>query len=220
MRLCIISDTHNKHKQLTILPDADAIIHCGDMTSVGKEHEIRNFFKWYSKLNQYKHKICVAGNHDWLFDTSGSWARNLVPKNVTYLEDSETIIDGIKFYGTPVSRPFCNWAFNRPEEKLNQHWMAIPNDTDVLITHEVPHKIFDYIDCDDIYVGSPSLRREVLERINPTLHVMGHIHEKYGVEVIQNTTFINASSLNDKYICVNKPILVEIIDGKIDIITY
>lgn len=72
MRICVISDTHSKHKHLGKLPDADVIIHCGDMTSVGKEHEIRNFFKWFSKLDQFKHKICIAGNHDWLFETSRS----------------------------------------------------------------------------------------------------------------------------------------------------
>jgi predicted phosphodiesterase len=41
MKICIISDTHNKHKHLGALPDADMIIHCGDFTSVGKEHEVR-----------------------------------------------------------------------------------------------------------------------------------------------------------------------------------
>lgn len=52
MKLCIISDTHNKHKRLSKLPYADVIIHCGDMTSMGHSHEIVEFMKWFSKLEQ------------------------------------------------------------------------------------------------------------------------------------------------------------------------
>jgi len=208
-KICVISDTHNKHKQLN-LPPADIIIHCGDFTSIGKEHEIRNFFKWFSKLDQFKHKICIAGNHDWLFEISKSWAKSLVPKNVIYLEDNEVIIDGIKFYGTPVQKPFGNWAFNRPEEKLNQHWLAIPDDVDVLITHELPHTIMDYVAWDNVHVGSPSLYNEVINRIKPKIHCFGHVHSGHGIKVIENTMFINASNLDEDYNCVYEPIVVEI----------
>ena len=210
MKICIISDTHNKHKHLGNLPNADVIIHCGDMTSVGKEHEIRNFFKWFSNLNQYKYKICIAGNHDWLFETSGSWARSLVPSNVIYLEDSGVEIEGIKFYGTPVSKPFCNWAFNRPEEKLEQYYAAIPDDTDVLITHNPPHTIGDLVPFHGGMEGSPSLLKEVIERIKPLVSAFGHIHEGRGIYVIDGITFINSSNLDDNYDCVYNPIVVEI----------
>jgi Icc-related predicted phosphoesterase len=210
MKICIISDTHNKHIRLGKLPDADMIIHCGDFTSVGHGHEIRNFMKWYSNLNQYRYKIAVAGNHDWLFETNRALALADVPKNVIYLEDSDVKIEGIKFYGTPVQPIFLNWAFNRLESKLAEHWKAIPDDTDVLITHAPPHSIFDFSIYDKIHTGSPSLYYEVLERIKPTLHVFGHIHSGYGIKVIENTTFINASNLDENYMCVNEPILFEI----------
>ncbi len=210
MKLCIISDTHNKHKHLGKLPDADIIIHCGDMTSVGKEHEIRNFFKWFSGLTQYKHRICVAGNHDWLFETSGSFARSLVPSNVIYLEDSGIEIDGLNFYGTPVSKPFYNWAFNRPEEKLEQYYAAIPDNTDVLITHNPPYGIGDLVPFHGGKEGSPSLLKEVTERIKPKIHCYGHIHEGNGIRNIGDTIFINASNLDDNYDCVYSPIVIQI----------
>lgn len=209
MKLCIISDTHNKHKRLGKLPDADVIIHAGDFTSVGHSHEIVNFMQWYSKL-PYKYKIVIAGNHDWLFETHGILAREKVPESVIYLEDNGIEIEGIKFWGTPVQLPFNNWAFNRPEEKLMQHWAAIPDDTDVLITHCPPYSIFDWSIFDNIHTGSPSLYFEVVERIKPKVHCFGHIHSGYGIKVIENTTFINASNLDEDYMCVNEPILVEI----------
>lgn len=211
MKLCIISDTHGKHKHLK-LPDADMIIHCGDFTSVGREHEVRNFMKWYSKLDQYKYKIIIAGNHDWLFERNSSLAKTYIPENVIYLEDNEIIIDGIKFYGSPVQKPFLNWAFNRSEAVLERHWKAIPSDVDVLITHSPPYGIGDYVSnyYSDGCQGSPSLYMEIVKRIKPKISTFGHIHEGYGIKVIDDITFINASNLNGDYFCVNPPIIVEI----------
>jgi Icc-related predicted phosphoesterase len=177
---------------------------------MGRNREIIDFMKWFGKLDQFKYKICIAGNHDWLFDTNRLIAREKIPYNVIYLEDSEVVIEGVKFYGTPVQRPFNNWAFNKPEEKLKQHWEAIPDDTDVLITHDLPHTIMDYVDWDRIHVGSPSLYFEVMNRIKPKVHCFGHVHSGYGIKVIENTTFINASNLDEQYMCVNSPVIIEI----------
>jgi len=209
MKLCIISDTHNKHKRLSTLPDADVIIHCGDFTSVGHSHEIVSFMQWYSKL-PYKYKIIIAGNHDWLFETHGILAREKVPENVIYLEDSGVELEGIKFWGTPVQLPFNNWAFNKPEARLIPHWQAIPDDTDVLITHCPPFTIFDWSIYDLKHTGSPSLYFEVMQRIKPQVHCFGHIHGGYGIKVIEKTKFINASNLDEDYMCVNNPIVIEI----------
>lgn len=209
MKIVIISDSHGKHKQLA-LPDADMIIHCGDMTTRGYEYEIQNFMKWYSSLNQYSYKICCAGNHDWLYETNSMLAKSLVPENVVYLEDSSVEIEGIKFYGTPVQKIFYNWAFNRPESTLIKHWQAIPDDTDVLITHSPPYMIGDYVPRSMQHEGSPSLYEEITKRIKPKLSVFGHIHAGYGVYNIDEITFINASNLDEDYNCVNAPILIEI----------
>jgi Icc-related predicted phosphoesterase len=209
MKICIISDTHNKHKRLGKLPDADVVIHCGDFTSVGHSHEIVDFMKWYSML-PHNHKLIIAGNHDMLFENSRLLALEKVPKNVIYLEDSGIEIEGVKFYGSPVQLPFMNWAFNRPEEKLVQHWQAIPDDTDVLITHSAPHSIMDFGIYSNHHTGSPSLYWEVMNRIKPKIHCFGHVHSGYGIKIIENTTFINASNLNDDYLCVNAPVVIEI----------
>lgn len=212
MKLCIISDTHGKHKQLE-LPDADMIIHCGDSTSVGKEHEIHKFMKWYSGLEQYKYKIIIAGNHDWLFERNRLLAKSHIPDNIIYLEDSGVEIEGIKFYGIPVQKHFCNWAFNRTEAILANHWGAIPDDTDVVITHSPPYGIGDYVShgySTDGHQGSPSLYMEMVKKIRPIIHCFGHIHEGYGLKEIDNIKFINASNLDGEYYCVNKPFVVEI----------
>ena len=176
MKLCIISDTHTKHKFIGIDKyEADVLIHCGDMTGNGGINAIEDFMKWFSGLDQFKHKICIAGNHDWLFERANLRAREAVPENIIYLEDEEVIIDGIKFYGTPVQKHFCNWAFNRSEAKMAQHWAAIPDDTDVVITHSPPYGIGDLVR--DENHGSPSLYMEIVNRISPLISTYGHIHE-------------------------------------------
>ena len=224
MKICIISDTHTKHKCLNFelkSIEADVIIHCGDMTGNGGIKAIEEFMTWFSNLDQFKHKICVAGNHDWLFERDNLRAREVVPENVIYLEDEETVIDGIKFYGTPVQKHFCNWAFNRSEAKMAQHWAAIPDDTDVVITHSPPYGVGDYVSngySTEVNQGSPSLYMEIVKRIKPKIHAMGHIHEGYGVKVIDDITFINASNLDAQYQCVNPPILIEIINGIVNVI--
>jgi Icc-related predicted phosphoesterase len=77
------------------------------------------------------------------------------------------------------------------------------------LTHGPPHKILDH--CKNgVDAGSISLRKEVLERIKPLYHIFGHIHETYGQQKIDNTIFINASSVNYNYHPVNKPIVFEL----------
>jgi len=192
------------------MPDADMIVHCGDMTSMGYEYEIRNFYKWFSRLNQYKYKINIAGNHDWFFEKTPQFVKETVPDNVIYLEDSGVEIDGLYFYGTPVQKPFNNWAFNREEHKLAQHWEAIPDNTDILITHSPPFGIMDWSRHSDSSQGSPSLLHEVQQRIKPKIHCFGHMHECHGIEIINETTFINATVLSDKYVVAYEPIVIEI----------
>lgn len=71
MKLTIISDTHNHHKRITEdLPGGDLLIHAGDLSSMGYEHEIREFASWYHKLDGYHHKVFIAGNHDWGFQNN------------------------------------------------------------------------------------------------------------------------------------------------------
>ena len=207
---CLISDTHTKHIRLTNLLPADIIIHGGDISSMGYEHEIRDFLKWFSSLEQYKYKIFIAGNHDWLFQRNSALAKSLIPDNVIYLEDSGVEIDGVYIYGTPVSLPFYNWAFMKPEDKIIEHWKAIPDNTDILITHTPPYGILDYVPSDNVKTGSITLRDEILNRIKPKLSIFGHIHEENGITAIDNTLFVNASSLNDQYLYSYEPRIITI----------
>ena len=197
------------------LPAADFIVHCGDVSSHGSEYEVREFLNWFSNLYQYDHKIFIAGNHDWLFESTPGLAKRLVEeykdKNVYYLEDSGIELWGINFWGSPVIKPFNNWAFNRPEKKLKQHWDAIPKNTNVLITHGPSYMLMDFAKSGSgKHTGSESLYWTVFDRVRPKLHCFGDIHEQYGVKEIDGIKIVNASVLDGAYNLVNSPVLVEV----------
>lgn len=216
MKIVCISDTHNKHDQVTTdLPSADAIVHAGDITGGGFEHEVRRFLNWYSKLDQYKYKILIAGNHDFFFQDCPILAREILKEypNIIYLENEEVIIDGIKFYGSPQQPRFFNWAFNVDRgEKIKKYWDNIPNDTDILITHGPAYGYGDLVinsyshgervGCEDLL--------NAIKRVKPHYHICGHVHSGYGKYPTLDTIFINAAVLGEDYQYVNFPITIEI----------
>ena len=73
-----------------------------------------------------------------------------------------SVIDGVKFYGL---------AFNHGED-------LIPNDVDVLITHEPPVMILD--ESDGTHWGNAPLRTRVFQ-VKPQLHLFGHAHKANGI---------------------------------------
>jgi Icc-related predicted phosphoesterase len=212
-KIVFISDTHNKHKHLTskgmgnILGSGDYLIHAGDCTSMGSKNEITQFLEWFSNTD-FKHKIFIAGNHDFGFEQQTDIAQEYKDMGVIYLFDNDVTIDGIKFYGSPWQPEFHNWAFNLPRgEELSQKWGQIPNDVDVLITHGPAYGILDYAPIGG-HVGCEELYRKIVE-VKPKIHVCGHIHDGYGQKTMGGIEFLNASVLNDRYEHAHKPIVVE-----------
>lgn len=211
MKITVISDTHGKHKELK-MPGGDLLIHSGDFTSMGYEHEISSFCRWFSK-QKYTHKIFIAGNHELGLENNKEKCLEIIKfyKNITYLESNLCCIDTIKIFGTPWQLRFANWAFNLKEgtelqEKLNE----IPLDTDILITHNPPLAILDTAGppINQPLLGCPQLLAKVTE-VQPKIHIFGHIHGGFGYTFIEGTHFINASMLNEYYNVVQSPITFE-----------
>lgn len=212
MKITFISDTHNKHNHLTskgmgnILGSGDVLVHAGDISSMGKSHEIKNFLDWFSNTD-FKYKIFIAGNHDFGFELGYEIDQDYKDKGVIYLQDSEVIIDGVKFYGSPWQPEFYDWAFNLPRgEKLAEKWSKIPGNTDILITHGPVYGLLDYAPMGG-HVGCEMLYQRVFE-VKPKIHVCGHIHSGYGQKSIDGVEFLNASVLDERYEHANKPIVV------------
>ena len=211
MKITFISDTHTKHKQLD-LPGGDILIHAGDIMNSGySKSDIHTFCEWF-EAQDYKHKIFIAGNHDRMFENHPLESNTIVNKyDVTYLQDDEHLIDGVKLYGTPWQPEFCNWAFNLPRrgDALMAKWGAIPKDTDILITHGPAYGHLDVSGYGGQNVGC-ELLRESLDKVKPLIHVFGHIHGSAGHKFDGTTHYFNASVLNERYEYQNKPMTIDL----------
>ena len=176
MKILHLSDTHGLHHQIHDLPEADVIVHSGDISNNGEENEVLDFLNWYIDL-PYKHKLFVTGNHDiclWDADNIAD-----LPDNVHFLQDRGCVIDGVKFYGL---------AYDHTES-------MIPDDVDVLITHEPPVMILDESEC--THSGNALLRARVFQ-VKPQLHLFGHVHKANGTTSENGIIFSNAAMHNNQ----------------------
>ena len=216
MKLCTISDTHGQHSKLDLKNyPADVLVFAGDWTK-GKDlalSETQDFLLWLND-QPYEHILFIAGNHEVQVEAAPERFAHMLshyPK-LTYLNNSATTIDGVKFYGSPYSNEFYNWAFMAKELDLAPIWAAIPDDTNVLITHGPAYECLDRVNSNhnrDPHVGSTYLRDRKKELQQLKLHVFGHIHESAGSS-ITTCNNVNASLLNARYQLVNTPIVVNI----------
>ena len=222
MKITFISDTHTKHDQITAdLPGGELLIHAGDIMNSGySARDVVDFIDWFDCVENYNHKVFIAGNHDRMFQNDPKGTLDIVEgySGITYLQDASMLYvsadgsEACKIYGSPWQPEFHNWAFNLPRggEDLREKWFLIPPDTDILITHGPAQGI---LDTSGAPYNEPNLGCELLtervKTIKPKIHVCGHIHGGYGYMFDGNTHFINASVLNERYSYVNKPLTVE-----------
>ncbi len=214
MKIVCLSDTHNCHEQIPV-PDGDILIHAGDATTIGNFQQISAFNKWFANL-PHKIKIFVAGNHDWLFETNGLYARQILDDSIIYLQDSFIEVEGLKIYGSPWQPRFFDWAFNLNRgSELSEKWRLIPDDIDILITHGPPHGILDQVPR-KYWVentGCEELRKRVESLAafgKLKLHVFGHIHCGYGMAEDFGVHFINASNCDETYNPTQPPLVIDL----------
>jgi len=207
-----ISDTHGRHLEINSLygelPYVDMIIHSGDCTRYGEYEETDLFLKWYSQQNA-KHKLLIAGNHDFVFQNKERTKQLLeLNSSITYLEDEYINIDNIGIYGTPWSPIYGMWAFMKHRNtEMDEVWRKVPTDgsVDILVTHTPRYGRHDVSVRGNYHVGCEMLANRIND-INPKVHVCGHIHECGGLIVeetyatpIKGMISLNASLLNIQY---------------------
>ncbi|KAG8709104.1 hypothetical protein FRC08_018538 [Ceratobasidium sp. 394] len=173
IRVVCISDTHNAQPPI---PDGDILIHAGDLTGSGTADELRKVAEWLSSL-PHPTKLVIGGNHDRGLDAKLRQAKR------NPAEDPE--IDwpalGIIYLEHSAAQIMYPQAHLLPE-RAQAVWESIPLDTDILITHGPP---FNHLDMTTRgkSCGCPALL-DRMWRVQPLLHVFGHIHEARGIETL------------------------------------
>jgi Icc-related predicted phosphoesterase len=201
MEIVALGDTHGEHRELSI-PEGDILIFLGDLTDNGKKEEVEDFNDWLGKLD-FEYKLVIAGNHDSCLIRDEVEPTELF-SNAIYLEDEPIKIEGLRFYGLPWCTKLpgmlsvlqgSNFVITRNEmaQKVNQ----IPEDTDVLLSHAPPRGIMDRTfllnpKIPFLRAGSKELRNRV-EKISPSHHIFGHIHNQNSVLERNSTVFANVS---------------------------
>lgn len=184
IKVVCISDTHTQKRPI---PDADLLIHAGDLCNKGSIEELQDQIEWLNSL-PHKHKIVIAGNHDTYLDprsrkTLEPEERDGVPDwgGVYYLERSSVTLSfperghrQLKIYGAPQI-PNCGPNFAFQYHRDQDAWSSTVPKVDILVTHSPP------LSHADLGLGCRFLLRE-LWRVRPRLHVFGHVHAGHGME--------------------------------------
>jgi Icc-related predicted phosphoesterase len=216
MKLFHISDTHGLHAQVKIPEGTDIIVHSGDASNnrdpFANLPEFGRFVVWFEAL-PVEHKIYVPGNHDMALARGLITESELRSRGITVLNEAETEIKGLRFFGSPWVPRYGDWAYMVNRDKLHERWQHIPEDVDVLITHGPPFGILDATyGTDHKYelVGCRALRKRV-EVINPKYMLFGHVHDCKDIPNAGTRTVAGLRTLFSNGACC--------MDGKYDTIT-
>lgn len=173
-KIFAFSDTHGMYRWLSVPADADILICAGDACEGFNPADLKDFFDWYMAIPA-KLRLFVPGNHDRIFNTEPTRARNLVPGGIVYLNNEGIEYDGMKFYSVPA-RPYLKGP------------ATIPTGIDFLITHGPAYSYLDRdMGCKQLFLSIASAR--------PAYHIFGHVHEE-GLKrkaMLGGTTYLNVS---------------------------
>ena len=216
MKITTISDLHG---YLPLLDPCDIVCICGDISPIEYDrktdkciHWFRtNFLNWCSKL-QCDKIIFIGGNHDFFIEVLGNKIHFIIQEyelqdKVIYLENTEYIYQGIKFYGCPNVEHLVHWAFYTFD---GHEYKNIPQDTDILLTHMAP--AIGELGRDVTLVrdfGSKKLANIIKNLPNLKYSFCGHIHDgDHKLISINHSVCINSSILNDNYDYSYQPVTV------------
>lgn len=218
-RILIISDTHGVEPAEAgqrdgaprsafhePLPEADVVIHCGDLTKRSTIEEYRATAALLRRASAPV-KIAIAGNHDvslhesyyrervsslskddrpdfnWLFKQLATHhdAASAVSAEagLTYLEEgahSLVLANGARL--RLYTSPWTPSYGGWAFQYLGPHAFDIPSDVDLAVTHGPPRDVLDFAANGD-HAGCEHLFRAV-EKARPRVHCYGHIHEAWG----------------------------------------
>lgn len=179
----------------------DFLLIAGDIVPLSLQRNFELSFNWINTvflpwldIQPAKHKIFIAGNHDFVFQDIDNLC---APKDIYYLRDESITLDGLNLYGSPWTPWFWDWAFNFPKDDLDgrfaqSKWAQIPEDVNILITHGPPSSILDYVGPSH-GAGCTDLKIRIKQLKDLKLHCFGHLHQGFGHKIENSVNFVNAA---------------------------
>lgn len=234
MTICAISDNHG------ILPlypsdywkgleNCELLLICGDIIPLhiqfdmvaSKQWLIEEFKPWAESL-PVEQVIFIAGNHDTFMERNDKTMHEIFSRSdkVTYLmheyidylslQDSKVY----RIFGTPYCHIYGNWPFMRDEETLAHKFSKIPENVDILISHDAPYGTSDICfqgwSADGQHKGCPELRDAIIEH-KPKWNVKGHLHStNREIEILGETKVVSCSILDESYRLIYDPQIIKL----------
>jgi 3',5'-cyclic AMP phosphodiesterase CpdA len=226
MKIIATSDLHGK---LPEIPPCDILIIAGDVCPVW-DHTVRfqldwlggTFRQWLESI-EANYIVGIAGNHDFVFEKWPDQVEELdlpwtylLDEQQPFLNFGETGVTALKIYGTPWVPNLSYWAFHDDDAGLDARFAAIPENTDIVVSHGPPMGYCDLTvpKFGSVHAGFPGTN-DMLERVKPKALICGHIHEGYGVaKHPSGATIYNVSHNTENYKPINDPLVVRL-DGTV-----
>lgn len=226
IKIASISDMHG-NLDITI-EKSDLLIIAGDILPLDIQMNTRGSKKWLKSIFipwceslDVDNIFLVGGNHDFYLQNHTQEFRDMIKyTNIRYLQDESAVYIGengkvYNIYGTPWCHQFGNWAFmGYSDEALKDIYSKMPDNIDILISHDAPYGYSDTI-IEDVpwgngeHIGCKPLAEVVLEK-KPKLLLHGHLHSSnHEMELMENTMVYNVSILNEHYKIAFKPLYLE-----------
>jgi Icc-related predicted phosphoesterase len=199
LTLVALSDTHSLHAEVDV-PPADLVVVAGDFTMFDRDPAVVFSFNAFLGDLKTKHKpLVIYGNHEFGFEADPS--RRKLLSNATVLVNESVTIDGLKFWGSPVTTLYSGaFGMSNPKDR-KALYETIDEDTDVIVTHGPP-------DTGE-HAGDEELLERVME-VQPLLHIFGHVHAGYGMKRLGETLFINCALLGQGGGIQHSPIVIRL----------
>lgn len=220
MKILASSDFHGRLPE--IKTPFDLFLIAGDICPVEchdkkfqEEWLLNDFVKWINSLpfnTPWSKVVMVWGNHDFWGETCGEENTLGLERMCNYrlkILNHESYafefpvndgIDSFKIFGTPYCGMFGRWAFMKEDDELDKLFAEIPNDTDIIVSHDSPN-VYGLGDITQGYWAQQGTGNRVLfnhiQRVEPRLFVSGHFHsgnhefQKIGFIYMANVSYIN-----------------------------
>lgn len=229
MKVVAMSDLHGTLLPVEDIEPCELVCISGDIVPLNVQANsrktkswLRNKFKPWCESLPCDKVVFIAGNHDFYLQDL-DFMYSVFPKDgkVTYLFHegyTYTSKDGKEYsiFGTPYCKIFGNWAFMDTNERLIELYEDIPENLDILLTHDQPYGWGDILEqlitpwADSSHIGNQPLAQAILKK-QPKYLFCGHLHSTtHNCVEIGKTKRYNVSIKDERYDPVYDPLLLDI----------